>query len=297
MIERMERAAACVAATMLWGCLIPNPEYQGKASTDSGGAEGTTSTSVLSSTSEASATMVDSASGEVGDGTGPSADGSSTSSAVETTSSSATGGPVVACPVGDALRLCLQFDVDGPAEVSDESPNDYPVTALGGGIAEGPWLGAFEFNPRASLEVDCGGECAGGATVTYQAWIRLDETPSAGGRAGVVDNNGILGMFITDAAELRCVSNNGTTEGGSVELGEWSHVACVADGGLLLAYVDGQSVSELSIRPLSPARNSVPLAIGNNAPQLDDPFVGLVDKVRVWDEARTPQQLSASATP
>lgn len=300
-IDGMERVAVCIAATMLWGCLIPNPEYQGQAATDSAGAEGTSgglaSRGGQSSTSGASTTGIDSASGEAGDATSLSTTEPGTSSATSAGSSSTTGEPGEACPMGDTLRICLEFDVDGPAGVSDQSLHGYPVNVAGGDIVEGPWSGAFRFDVGATVEVDCDGGCAGGSAVTYQAWVRLDELPGAGDRAGVVDNNGILGMFITETAELRCVSSSGTTEGGSVPLGEWSHLACVADGDLLLAYIDGASVAELSIRPLPPTDDPVPLAIGNNAPQLNDGLVGLMDKVRVWDEARTAEQLAASATP
>lgn len=193
--------------------------------------------------------------------------------------------------------MCLNFDVDGPQDVSDGSSYDYPVAVVGGGVVDGPWLGAFEFNPRASVQVDCAGACAGGSAVTYQAWIRIDEVPGGGDRAGVIDNNGILGMFITEAAGIRCVSSSGTAEGGSLPIGAWAHVACVADDVLLSAYLNGERVAELPIRPLPPTADPLPLAIGSNAPQLDDGLVGLMDKVRVWDEARTAEQLSASATP
>lgn len=299
-IDRMERVAVCIAATMSWGCLIPNPEYQGQAATDSAGAEGTSSgtpsSGAQTATSGADATGIDSASAEAGDATSFSATEPGTSSGTSGASSSTTGEPAAACPVEDTLRICLEFDVDGPAAVWDQSPYGYPVSVAGGNIEEGPWSGAFRFDAGTTVEVDCDGGCAGGSAVTYQAWVRLDELPSDGDRAGVVDNNGILGVFITDTAELRCVSSSGTTQGGSVPLGEWSHLACVADDDLLLAYIDGASVSELSIRPLPPADDPVPLAIGNNAPQLNDGLVGLMDKVRVWDEARTAEQLSASAT-
>ncbi len=71
----------------------------------------------------------------------------------------------------------------------------------------------------------------------------------------------------------------------------------MADEETLLAYVDGVNVSALPIEPLARSANPQPVGIGNNAPQFDDGLVGALDRVRIWDEARSVEQLLASSSP
>ena len=158
-----------------------------------------------------------------------------------------------------------------------------------------PWGNCFHFDQETRVEVDCDGECGGGPTITYEAWVRVETAPED--RSGVVDNNGILGLFITPELEVRCVSQNGTVEGGPIALDTWVHVACVADDGTLTAYADGASVAETAIAPLSPIEMDQPLALGNDMPSFADPLYGDLDRVRVWDVALTPAQIEDAANP
>ena len=301
------RMAGCAVLALASGCLMPNPDYNGVGETDTDGVGGS-ATSGLSSTGGSNGSS-DSAQtqGNSGQGTSTTAADSSnasssmsagqTSSGSDSTAGDSTGEDEVRdCPDDPALRICLDFDVADVADVADGSSYGNAVAVEGGGMVGSPWGSAMRYDESTSVEVDCMGACAGGPTMTYEAWVRADEFPDDASRAGILDNQGVLGMFLTTDRSLRCVSSAGTVEGGSIPRGEWVHVACVADETSLRAYVAGVSVSDATISALSPADPADPLAVGNNAPQYDNPFLGDLDRVRAWDRALTREEVEALAS-
>lgn len=283
---------------------MANPDYLGETEGGTGGLAGTGSAGTSAAQSGTSEDSRGSATAS-GDGgttttaavTGPIGGDSSGGEPGTTTSANGTTGSdaVPPCPRADGLRVCVQFDVDQASEVVDESPNGYDVNVEGGGVVPSPWLSAFHFDADARVDVDCNGECGGGPTITYEAWVRVELAPDD--RSGVVDNNGILGMFITSGLDVRCVSQNGTVEGGPLTLDAWTHVACVANDGTLTAYLDGDAVAEMPIEPLTTIGMGTPLALGNDMPSFGDPLYGDLDRVRVWDVALTPAQIQDAANP
>ncbi len=303
----MLRFFVCATVLLAGGCLMANPDYLGETEGGSAGLAGT-------GTVGTSAAQTGTSSGSRGSATA-SGDGGTTTTSMPGDATGSTGGDssdgeldttafpegttgtdaAPPCPRADGLRVCLQFDVDQASEVVDESPNGYDVNIEGGGVAPSPWGGAFVFDGDARVEVDCNGECGGGPTITYEAWLRVEAAPEA--RSGVIDNTGILGMFITAGLEVRCVSQNGTAEGGALTLDTWTHVACVANEGTLTAYLDGDLVAEMPIEPLTTIEMADPLALGNDTPSFGDPLFGTLDRVRVWDVALTPAQIQDAANP
>lgn len=284
---------------------MPNPAYLGETDGGTGGLSGTASGPNSDGqpvgTDESGTGGTATASGG-GDTTGASASGPSgedtsggeagtTMSEDDTTGSDA----APACPRADGLRVCVQFDVDQPDQVVDESANGYGVSIEGGTLVASPWGRGLRLDAETRVEVDCEGQGGGGPTITYEAWVRVEAAPQD--RSGVIDNNGILGLFITPELGVRCVSQDGTAEGGMLSLDTWAHVACVADDGLLVTYLDGTPVAERTGDPLVPIDMDDPLALGNDMPSFADPLFGELDRVRVWDVALTPAQIQDAATP
>jgi hypothetical protein len=87
----------------------------------------------------------------------------------------------------------------------------------------------------------------------------------------------------------------------AVERDEWVHVAGTYDGNSVKAYVNGELVAENNDanaiayfgHPLSQDTND--LAIGNKPPGEDDPFIGIIDDVRVYDYGLSAEVLAASS--
>jgi len=84
---------------------------------------------------------------------------------------------------------------------------------------------------------------------------------------------------------------------------EWTHVAVAAQQGTgVTLYVDAQPVAEIK-NPARRATNVEPLILGREAwggdpPQGDTPgfFVGLIDEVKIWTRALTPEEIRAEYT-
>lgn len=297
----MLRSSACVLVLLACGCLMPNPAYLGETEGGTRGLDGSGSaggTSAADGGTDGDATV-----GHEGGTTtnanvgGSSAGDSSAGEGGTTTSPDGTTGrdAVPLCPRVDGLRLCVPFDAELPSQVIDDSPNAYDINIGGGELVPSPWDSGFHFDASTWAYVDCDGECRGGPTITYDAWVRVESEPYD--RSGVIDNHRVLGLFITSELDVQCVSQNGTVVGGALTLDTWVHVACVADEEALTAYLDGDPVAQMSIAPLAAVELSMPLALGNDMPTFSDPLFGDLDRVRMWDVALTPAQIQLAATP
>jgi len=77
----------------------------------------------------------------------------------------------------------------------------------------------------------------------------------------------------------------------SPSIGEWTHVAGTWASGELRIYVNGALENTLSV-PNRPSANDFPLWIGSSPFGADTNWRGTIDEVRVWDSARTPDQIA-----
>ncbi|MCC6426017.1 MAG: hypothetical protein IT435_04270 [Phycisphaerales bacterium] len=87
---------------------------------------------------------------------------------------------------------------------------------------------------------------------------------------------------------------------------QWVHIAATIDTnvGVMRAYVNGALKAETTtttdgkpIKGLAVAYTPAPMTIGralNDNEALPTPFAGMIDEVRVWTTARTPEQIAAS---
>lgn len=101
-----------------------------------------------------------------------------------------------------------------------------------------------------------------------------------------VENGGLLfHLYNGDDEEGRLTLPNWTPP-----IDTWTHLAAVYDGQTMKIYVDG---SERSSREFSGSFHSStdPLFIGNKNTDLKDSFIGQMDEVAVWSEARSADQI------
>lgn len=142
---------------------------------------------------------------------------------------------------------------------------------------------------------------------TLEAWIRsatggtvVSRKASAGGSG----NGGFL-LVVRPDGTVKLATDNGfgfyevDTVVTPVLDGQWHHLAGVRQNGALTVYVDGQPV-QASVRgslatPLN-VNNSLRLRVGATDQQQEpyNQFSGALDEVRVWNVARTVQQLQES---
>lgn len=170
-------------------------------------------------------------------------------------------------------------------DATDVSNVGYEPGVVGAALVLGPTSAASI--PRSeSLEF--------GDAMTIELWVLPRAMPPSSGRAGLLDDDGRYGLFLTPLGELRCVSAGATLTGGELAVNEWAHVACVLDASMLTLWQDGQVRAQAPRGGdlTTPGQN--PVVIGGNSPS-GDRFEGLLDNLRVWREARTPSQLSRAA--
>jgi hypothetical protein len=130
--------------------------------------------------------------------------------------------------------------------------------------------------------------------ITLELWLRVDATPPAAGRAGLLDDNGQWGLFLSPAMEVRCTMSTTTVIGLTIPMGEWTHVACVYDRQTVQLYMNGDTGPSVSQTAELPTTGTDGVRIGQNSPT-GDPLTGALDDVRIWSRALTPLEVCAAA--
>ena len=86
----------------------------------------------------------------------------------------------------------------------------------------------------------------------------------------------------------------GEATGEVVAVGEWRHIACVDDGTEVSLFVDGTFVDS-SVGQMGATNPLGDMYVGNHAIDLDQPFSGTVDNLRVFEDVRTPDEICQAA--
>jgi hypothetical protein len=147
------------------------------------------------------------------------------------------------------------------------------------------------------------------AEITVEAWIHPVHPPAGTGRAGILDAQGGFSVFLyaqseDDASNLQVIrcSFSGTVWGTrSIPANAWTHVACVDQslGGAstrVSLYVNGQLDASMDFQTaFTPDPSDV--FIGSNVGGAfdEDPFDGILDNFRVFNVARTAQEICLAA--
>ncbi|KAB2925396.1 MAG: T9SS type A sorting domain-containing protein, partial [Bacteroidetes bacterium] len=128
-------------------------------------------------------------------------------------------------------------------------------------------------------------------TYTLEAWIKPSGFSSMAGIISKYHSNGSNGYFIR-------LSNNHPytgirfdeqeTASGILTAGNWYHIAAVNNNGTRTLYVNGSPVS-IDGEPFTTSSNSDHIAIGSDFGGRF--FNGDIDEVRIWNVARTQQQI------
>jgi PKD repeat protein len=137
--------------------------------------------------------------------------------------------------------------------------------------------------------------------ITVEAWINravIGVQHSIVEKVGCTAGQGGYVLRVTAGNRLlfgtRDDCNTGTSVNGATSLaaGTWYHVAGVFDGAQLRVYVNGLLDGTLATTR-NPKSGNAPLKIGERA-NGGTPFDGILDEVRIWNGARTAQQIQAN---
>jgi hypothetical protein len=129
--------------------------------------------------------------------------------------------------------------------------------------------------------------------LTIELWFRADAMPTT--RGGLFDNQGQYGFFLLSTGELWCSAGLAVGQTAAVVSPmTWTHAACTYDGANLIIYVDGVALTNVALAGAIDTTGVIGSAIGSHAP-FGENFVGLIDNLRVWRVARSPQQICQDA--
>ncbi len=134
---------------------------------------------------------------------------------------------------------------------------------------------------------------------TFEAWVFVDASaPSSNlcimdyGLNAVGSRNS---FSVSGSRGLVYISGgtnaNISSPGGVVPVAQWVHVAFVLNNGTGFLYVNGNQVGTGSLTTVNTPSGNANLSIGQRVSGGSIPFQGIIDEVRVWDVARTPQQI------
>jgi len=130
--------------------------------------------------------------------------------------------------------------------------------------------------------------------VTIEAWIHPTTLPTGGARMGVFDNDGQYGAFLITGG-VQCSFGSVllpfTT---ALPTNAWTHFACTFDGTTGHLYLDGQDMANVGGGTALGAGSTSGGAIAGNSPT-GDTLDGLIDQLRIWNVARTAQQICQAA--
>jgi alpha-mannosidase len=187
---------------------------------------------------------------------------------------------------------------DTTADVSGNR-NDGAVTAAAWDT--GKYGRGLRFNGSTSfVSVPDSGSLDIGSTGTVEAWVRLDALDRWHGIVAKGSSNSEdahnYALEVNAGNRVECVIGNGASSNvvrseSTLAAGKLYHLACVWTGSQLQLYVDG-ALDASRFQSLTPLGNGAPLSIGQFGGGTDRAN-GLIDEVRLSNEARSQAQLQA----
>ncbi len=165
---------------------------------------------------------------------------------------------------------------------------------------------ALQFDGTDDL-LDCGNDSSlqiTGNQITLEAWINVNEFKSQPYAGSVIvkdqgsnssgymircGGNGIINFNIGNGSwhEINTPEN-------AVQLNNWTHVAVTYDGTQMKIYIDGNLEAENNITTTIGNANTSDLLVGESPGYPGRVFDGKIDEVRIWDIARTQQQIQST---
>jgi hypothetical protein len=193
------------------------------------------------------------------------------------------------CPADDpSLMLCLRFENN----LVDDSAPAATVTASGVSYEPGPTDQAVRLTDSSLVRADPGWGGNLDLEFTLEAWIRPERLPLDVQRFGIFDEETHFALFLLPDGGIRCSSSGAAVVApNAVTAGLWAAVSCTASNNALVLWVDGVKQGEAQMDGNANGSTFV-LGIGGNLPS-GDAFEGLIDNVRVWARARTPEEVCA----
>ena len=138
-----------------------------------------------------------------------------------------------------------------------------------------------------------------GQAMTIEAWVRLDGDGTGGPRIVEQSVDESWGLWLplpwheSDKVQFTIVTTDGAqavVSNGALEREAWTHIAATYDGARMRLYLDGVLDNEVA-HTGDVVQLGTDLSIGRNASRNLDHFEGAIDEVRLWNVARTHDEI------
>ena len=222
---------------------------------------------------------------------GPTA-GTTTMPATET-SDDTTGDPIRGCPDDPALVACYTFEDRGASgeELIDGSSHGNDGTAEGVNYSAGPFEDALEHGEQGEVRIPESATLDISDQLTIEVWVN----PSIlGGANNLVENDSQYRLFLSENGVTCRKPGEEVVFNTAVATGEWVHIACRYDDGDVDLFVGGELVASAVWSPIG-IGGTFGTALGNALPNLNAPYFGLLDNVRIWNRPLTDNEIGEAA--
>ncbi|MBN2281939.1 MAG: choice-of-anchor D domain-containing protein [Candidatus Marinimicrobia bacterium] len=231
---------------------------------------------------------------------------------------SCTSQPTSPVAAGGSTTFTIQFNPSttgtrsGSVSIAnnDGDENPYNFDIQGEGIDITPnGLGNYALDFDGTNDyVDCGNDASiqiNGSALTLEAWIYADDLSGGNWTRTIIDRHGSGG---NDGYVLRCGDDGSggllnftigdgvsffyvLSDDNTLSPGEWNHVAGTYDGNDLKAYINGKLVKTETIGLKTISIDPANMCLGYGAGVDGRYFDGRIDEARVWNDARTAEEI------
>jgi len=205
---------------------------------------------------------------------------------------------VINNPSGTPPVAWWKMDEPTGAQVRDYSVNGNNGTPSGTASTDGKIGKALNFDGVDDY-VDCGNSSIfGGMTaLTMEAWIKPNSlhTGRIFERGASGTENRILLQTVSDGTLSLTINDTDSITGGSYTPGNWYHLVAtwIGGGGVKALYVNGINVASGISTQASVTAGSITTNIGQSPWYALQKYDGLIDDVRIYNYARTAEQIAA----
>lgn len=208
---------------------------------------------------------------------------------------SATPTPAPFCDDADVLA-CWRFEDHA---LDDESPNALEISDGGidfdsdGAVEDAVELFASSFMTLPGIAA----WVPSTSPISFEMWVNPLVLPAGAARFGLIDraNGGGYSLFLYANGTIRCGSRAQVYASNAAPAGTWTHVACVDDTMKTSVWIDGVFAGEADgTGSLVMTTAGQKVFIGENGPDGDDQFLGMLDELRFVSRPLTAPEIESS---
>ena len=171
-----------------------------------------------------------------------------------------------------AQNFALKFDDNGYSMKNTVTVNDINVNG-NTSISVEAWCNLESLSGNSTIVIKENPDCQSSADIPY--WMYINDA-------------GYLVFHIGNGTSFTQVASTST-----IPFNEWHHLAGTWDGSTIRVYIDGiEEATGFQSGPFNAVVGDAEMNIGNRWYCFRHPYDGIIDEVRIWDDARTEPEIN-----